>query len=112
MKHFSFLIFLFLFVSLNAQKKQDLSYYLPQDLTYNHAIPTPESVLGFEVGEWHVSHDKLITYMKALSDASPRIVYEERGRTFEGRPLIIHKITSPDNHKNFEEIRLEHLKNT
>lgn len=112
MKYFSFLIFLFSFISLNAQKKQDLSYYLPQNLTYNNAIPTPESVLGFEVGEWHVSHDKLISYMKALSDASPRIVYEERGRTFEGRPLIILKITSPDNHRNLEEIRLEHVKNT
>ena len=37
----------------------DLSYYLPQDVTYDQSIPTPKEVIGHEVGEWHVTHDKL-----------------------------------------------------
>jgi len=37
----------------------DLSYYLPQDISYDQSIPTPKEIIGHEVGEWHVTHDKL-----------------------------------------------------
>tara|TARA_R110002073_G_scaffold72537_1_gene177569 strand:+ start:586734 stop:589226 length:2493 start_codon:yes stop_codon:yes gene_type:complete len=96
-------------LSVSAQKK-DLSYYLPQNVTYNSTIPTPESILGFQVGEWHVSHDKLAEYMKTLAKASDRITLENRGTTYEGRPLLLLTITSPKNHQNLESIRQEHLK--
>ncbi|RMG24795.1 MAG: hypothetical protein D6730_12000, partial [Bacteroidetes bacterium] len=43
-----------------AQKHVSLSYYLPQNVQYDPSIPTPESFLGFQVGEWHVSHDRLM----------------------------------------------------
>jgi len=87
----------------------DLSYYLPKDVTYNQNIPTPKSVIGHEVGEWHVTHDKLVQYMYALAAASDRITIENRGATFEGRPLLLLTITSPTNHTNIEQIRLNHL---
>ena len=106
------LIYLFIILisySTSAQKV-DLSYYLPQDNSYNQNIPTPESVLGFQVGEWHVSHDKLVEYMKALAAASDRISIENRGTTYEGRPLVLLTITSPKNHQNIEAIKTEHLK--
>lgn len=106
-----FVFILVLFVS-NAQTTLDLAYYLPQNTQFNPAIPTPESVLGFEVGEWHVSHDKLVEYMKALAASSERVTIENRGETFEGRPLLLLTITAPENHKNIEFIRLNHLKNT
>lgn len=99
------------FVSI-AQTTLDLSYYLPQNVQFNLEIPTPESVLGFEVGEWHVSHDKLVEYMKALATSSDRVTIENRGETFEGRPLLLLTITAPENHKNIESLRLKHLKNT
>ncbi|MDL5050901.1 hypothetical protein QQ054_33415 [Oscillatoria amoena NRMC-F 0135] len=37
-----------------ATAQPALSYYLPDDGTYNQAIPTPKSVIGHEVGEWHI----------------------------------------------------------
>ena len=40
---------------LNAQV--DLSYYLGDTSNYNQLIPTPESIIGHQVGEFHVSHD-------------------------------------------------------
>lgn len=92
-----------------AQNHVDLSYYLPKDISYNPEIPTPESVLGHEVGEWHVTHDKLVSYMKVLSESSDRISYEERGQTYEGRPLILLTITDKHNHEKLEQIRLDHL---
>ena len=87
----------------------DLSYYLPAGVTYNPAIPTPASVIGHEVGEWHVHHDRLVNYMMALDKASDRISLEIIGQTYEARPLLLLTITSPKNHQNLEAIRKQHL---
>ena len=108
-KNLILVTFLLVLFSISAQQT-DLSYYVPQDISYDQNIPTPESVLGFQVGEWHVSHDKLAEYMKALAKASDRISIENRGTTYEGRPLLLLTITSPKNHQNLEAIRTEHLK--
>ena len=106
------LLQIFLFVTSGlvfGQQQTDLSYYLPQNTTYNKAIPTPQSVIGHEVGEWHISHDKLVEYMKALAESSDRVTIENRGSTYEGRPLLLLTITSPKNHQNIESIRAQHL---
>ncbi|WP_028872053.1 M14 family metallopeptidase [Psychroserpens burtonensis] len=106
-------LLLVLFVcNINAQKQTDLSYYLSQDVTYDQSIPTPESVIGHQVGEWHITHDKLVYYMQALAKSSNRITVENRGTTFEGRPLLLLTITSPENHKNLESIRQAHIAST
>jgi len=110
MKHLYLLIFVGFSSFLQAQSQFDLSYYLPKNVTYNQDIPTPQSVLGFEVGEWHVTHDKLVEYIKLLSVVSNRISIEDRGKTFEGRPLILLTVTSPENHGNLDAIRTQHLK--
>jgi hypothetical protein len=97
-------------LSLQAQDKPlSLDYYLPEDITYNDAIPTPQDVLGYVPGTWHVTHDKLVTYMKALAKASDRIQIEQRGFTFEDRPLLLLTITNKENHNRLEDIRKEHL---
>ena len=103
-------IFFFLFFSsfFTVAQNVDLSYYLPKE-TYNATIPTPNQIIGHEVGEWHVTHDKLVQYMKALAASSDRISIENRGETFEGRPLILLTITSPENHKNLQEIKKQHI---
>ncbi|WP_081413769.1 M14 family zinc carboxypeptidase [Eisenibacter elegans] len=89
----------------------DLSYYLPQEgIQYDPAIPTPRQFFGFEIGEWHLSHDQLSYYMQALAAASPRITITEYARSFEMRPLLLLTITSPQNHSRLEDIRQEHLK--
>ncbi len=112
MKNFpTFLLLLFVSFSLSAQKV-DLSYYLPKNVSYNPSIPTPESVIGHEVGEWHVTHDKLVEYMKALAKASDRITIENRGETYEDRPLLLLTITAPKNHANIDQIRTNHIKGT
>ena len=104
------LVLLLLLVTTSIQAQQvDLSYYLPKDVSYNKSIPTPKSVIGHEVGEWHITHDKLTEYMKALAKASDRISLENRGTTFEGRPLLLLTITSPSNHQKLETIRKRHI---
>ncbi|WP_418603264.1 M14 family metallopeptidase [Hwangdonia sp.] len=92
-----------------SQNQTDLSYYLSQDISYNKNIPTPESIIGHQVGEWHVTHDKLVQYMYALAEASDRITLEDRGKTFENRSLLLLTITSPKNHQNIDAIRKKHI---
>lgn len=104
------LIVLFLVTVLSISAQQvDLNYYIPNNERYNTNIPTPKEVIGHEVGEWHVTHDKLVEYMKALAASSDRITLEDRGKTFEGRPLLLLTITSPYNHTRLEEIRKRHI---
>ncbi|MBI6116862.1 M14 family zinc carboxypeptidase [Salegentibacter maritimus] len=109
-----FLPFLIFCICLNSFAQQEnkelgLDYYLPQDINYNDDIPKPQDIIGYIPGEWHVTHDLLLNYMRELARVSPRITIENRGETYEGRPLILLTITSPENHENLEEIRKEHL---
>lgn len=89
---------------------QDLSYYLPKGYTYNPAVPTPKDVLGYEVGEWHVTHDQLVMYMKAVAAASDRVKFEETGRSYEKRPQTLLTITSPANLGKLDQIKAERAK--
>jgi len=97
------------FQSLSAQKTLDLNYYLPQDISYDENIPTPKEIIGHEVGEWHVTHDKLMFYMQTLAKTSDRITIENRGSTFEGRPILLLTVTTPKNHQKLEDIRKNHI---
>lgn len=106
------ILFLTAVVSLQnvvSQEKIDLNYYLPQNISYDQNIPTPKEIIGHEVGEWHVTHDKLMFYMQTLAKSSDRISIENRGSTFEGRPILLLTITSPKNHQNLEQIRKDHV---
>ena len=104
----SFLLVLILMPALTSAQP-DLSYYLPEGATYDTLVPTPASVIGHEVGEYHVSHDKLVQYMYALDKASDRVTLEVTGHTHEGRPLLLLTITSSENHANIESIRTQHI---
>jgi hypothetical protein len=86
-----------------------LEYYLDPNHTYDESIPKPKSILGYEVGDWHISHDKLVNYMIQLADSTDRIQIENRGSTFEGRPILLLTITSPSNHEQIAEIKKRHI---
>ena len=105
------LLFLTVSFSINSQEL-NLNYYIPSDQNYDDKIPTPKEVIGHQVGEWHVTHDKLAEYMKALAKSSDRITLEDRGKTFEGRPLLLLTITSPNNHSRIDDIRQRHIDGT
>ena len=86
-----------------------LAGYLPARIAYDPAVPTPRTILGHEVGEWHVRHDQLVRYMEILASASPRVRLEVQGATHEGRPLILVTITSAQNQGRLEDLRRAHL---
>lgn len=92
---------------------QDLKYYLPDSVTYNPAVPKPKDVVYHEVGEWHITHDRLVNYMKAIATAAPdRVKLETMGLSYESRPQVLLIITSKKNHANLEQIRQQHMQLT
>lgn len=107
MKKFNLFFAIFL-IGYFAQS-QDLSYYLPKNVVYNTAIPTPANIIGHEVGEWHVTHDRLVQYAKTVDQASDRMVLKPLGLTNEGRQQLALIITSAENHQKLEQIRQQHL---
>ena len=115
MKKYTLLVIVLL-LGISKNIAQDysvnLDYYLPTNVSYNPNIPTPKSSIGHQVGDWHITHDKLVQYMYTLASSSDRITIENRGATFEGRPLLLLTITSANNHLNIETIRQQHLELT
>ena len=84
--------------------------YLPEDSNLDPSIPTPESVLGWEVGEWRVSHDLLVKYMEILAASSDRVSIKTIGYSHEQRPILQLIFTSPDQHGRIEALRQQHLR--
>lgn len=104
------LLVLSLWATILVAQKKPLSYFLSESVTYDKNIPTPEEFFGFQVGEQHLSHDQLVAYMRELDRLSERITSKVLGRTHEHRLVMTLTITSPENHRNIEKIREEHLK--
>jgi hypothetical protein len=108
-----FALLLFVTVQYCFATAQDTSYYLrylPRNVTYDTAVPSAFDIIGHEVGEWHVTHDRLVNYMTAVAKAAPgRVKLEIMGYTYERRPQILLIITSPRNQQRLEAIRKEHL---
>ena len=104
-----YLLTLCLLSSFYINAQVTLDYYLDSNIEYNTNIPTPKSVIGHEVGEWHVSHDKLSQYVIKLSEVSSRIKLINRGKTYEDRPSWLLIYTSEENHSKLDEIQKKHL---
>tara|TARA_B100000768_G_scaffold69758_1_gene67024 strand:+ start:45 stop:2564 length:2520 start_codon:yes stop_codon:yes gene_type:complete len=108
------IFFLLLLVSTNifSQDKLDLYYYFGDELQhFDPKIPKPSSFLlgENEVGSSHVSHDRLVQYMYSLANSSPRILIEDRGQTYEGRPLLLLTVSSKENLNKINQIRENHI---
>lgn len=92
-----------------AEARASMDYYLPEGVSYDPDIPTPEQVLGMVPGEWHVRHDQLLRYMYAVAEASDRVSIEPFAHSHERREMVVLTITSSQNHARLEDIRQQHL---
>lgn len=96
-----------------AECTHNLDYFLPEDgSTYDKNVPTPESVLGFKLGQQHVEWNQVVDYMRALAATSRRVSIRVTGYTYQHHPFIEVVFASPENLGRIEQIRSEHLKLT
>jgi hypothetical protein len=84
--------------------------YLPKDAQLDTSIPSPESVLGWEPGDWRIHHPDLVRYLYTLAESSDRVSIKVTGYTYEQRPLLQLIISSKENQGRIEELREAHLK--
>ena len=87
------------------------NYFYPNKGNFDSSIPTPEQFLGYAIGEQHTRHDRIVAYLKELDRLSDKVSFEIIGETFEHRAQVVAIFSSPENHKNLEQIRLQHLSN-
>ncbi|MFT6807882.1 MAG: hypothetical protein ACJA01_001104 [Saprospiraceae bacterium] len=85
------------------------NYYYEDFGPFDQSIPTPSSFLGYEIGEYHTRHDRIVAYMEALDGASDRASLIDYGKTHELRRLVILQISTADQIENLETIRKQHL---
>jgi len=81
----------------------------PTDVTYDPAIPTPESILGHKLGLEPVRHHKLVEYVTTVANLSDRMSIEVIGYTHERRPILFVVATSEENHARLDDIKAQHV---
>lgn len=81
----------------------------PDNVTYDPAIPTPESYLGFSLGEHPVRHHQLVDYIRKVAELSDRFSVETIGYSHERRPILFLVVTSEENRANLEQIKRRHI---
>jgi hypothetical protein len=70
-------------------------------------VPSPRQFLGYALGSHFTPHDKIVAYFREVGRAAQdRMLLKEYGRTYEGRPLLLAFIGTPENIRRLEAIRL------
>ena len=72
---------------------------------FDPAVPTPRSVLGYDVGERFTPHHMLMRYIDRLAATSARIHVDTVAHTFEGRESVLVIATSQANHGRIQQIQ-------
>lgn len=99
------LIFLMPFDARAQQVPLAVEVPVPGVTSYNTEMPTPEAVIGHQIGTAHTTPPQVRDYFRAIDALSDRVVVEEHARSYEGRPLIHAIVTSPANHARLDDIR-------
>jgi hypothetical protein len=73
-------------------------------------VPRPEAFLGYPLGERFTPWSRIQAYLDALAAASPRVKVWTYGETYEGRPLKLVALGSPESLAHLEALREEHLR--
>lgn len=84
-------------------------YFFKDFGPFDSSIPSPEAFLGYEIGDYHTRHDRIVAYLEALAAASDRASLIDYGKTHELRRLVILQISDPNHLQNIEAHRQKHL---
>ncbi len=105
-----FLLLLILTLPLGAQgsdRLKDIRYnqeFFP-GTEYDSAIPTPEELLGFKLGDRAAFPAEIEACLKRWDEESPRTRLVEYARSHEGRALHYMVVTSPANLEKLDAIK-------
>ena len=74
---------------------------------YDPAVPTPRSVLGYEIGDAFTPHHMLARYLERVAATSRRIHVDTIGRSVEGREMFLVVLTGEANHARLAQIQAD-----
>jgi hypothetical protein len=83
--------------------------YLPTLLTgnYDPAIPAPDDILGFPVGERTATPGQIVEVITQVANASDRALLVEYARSHEGRPLYYLAISTAANLARIDAVKAD-----
>lgn len=96
-------------LGLTAALAEPLSYFLPEDVSYDAAVETPDVTLGHELGEHPARLHLMADYLTRLAETSDRMSVETIGYSHERRPILHFVVSAPENLARIDEIRENHL---
>ncbi|MEO1255470.1 MAG: M14 family zinc carboxypeptidase, partial [Bacteroidota bacterium] len=76
------------------------------------SILSPNDFLKHNIGEQFTPHHQLVDYYEHVAENSPNVMLKYYGDTYEGRPLILAFVSTPENLAKLEDIRLNQLRRT
>jgi hypothetical protein len=81
--------------------------FTPDPVDYDPSIPTLDAVTGHAFGEKMTTHREMLDYLRALADASDRVLLRDYGESWEGRSLHYLVVGSESNIERIEELRAD-----
>ncbi len=102
MKKFTFFLVILFCIPLLVSAEE---YEWLRGGKYDPSIPTPKSVLSYEIGTYLTDHLQMVEYIHRLADSTEKVSVFEYGHTYEKRKMYILAISSPKNIERLEEIR-------
>lgn len=74
-------------------------------------LKSPEEFLGYKVGTRYTPHYKIVNYFNHVAANAPSMMkLQQYGETNEGRPLLLAFVSSADNMKNLEQVRMNNIR--
>ena len=72
-------------------------------------VPTPDQFLGYPLGAQFTPHYRVLDYFRQVAATAKNVKLEQYGTTYEGRPLMMAIVASPENFSRLEDIRQHSL---
>ena len=115
MKLKSFLFFAFICVIFSqfafSQTEEKFDFYTRGD--YRPEVPRPQSILRYDVGDFHTTYAQMETVIEAIAKAAPdRVKIYDIGETNEHRMQHIVAISAPNNMARIDQIKADNARLT
>ena len=75
-------------------------------------LQSPNQFLGYELGDRWTQHHNVLNYVNHVAEESEYVTIHHYGTTNQHRDLVYLIVTSPENHDQIEEIRMNNLRLT
>src|SRR5688572_13754765 len=95
------------FTPAPAQEREDRFDFYARG-PYREAVPTPQRILGYDVGDFHTTYAMMERVIEALAKTAPdRVRVFDIGPTNEHRMQHVVAVSSPENIARLEEIKAD-----